>query len=182
MRSRALVTFVRRSAIFGLVAIIGFGAWALQHEPPDPFDRAEEFLAERVEEYLALRLKDDWVALYQMSNPEHRRRVSLSTFLATYGRGLLEVHEIRATSMSIDPVSRHAIVQLWSDVELIPERLPAKFQRGFRVPPKEFLRTEEEHSLQWKWQDGQWFFQIDREIVTGFDSAGNPIQVEPADQ
>ena len=171
------VTRMRRGAILALVAVIGIGAWAVSTEQPDPFERAEEALEQRVEEYLALRRADDWVALYQMTNPEHRRRVSLSTFLSTYGRGLLKVHEIRATSTEIDPISRRAEVGLWSDVELVPDRLPERFRRGFRAPPPEFLRTQDEHSMSWKWIDGQWFFEMDREVVTGIDEDGKPIDV-----
>lgn len=172
------ITRARRGAIVALVAVIGIGAWAISSEPPDPFERAQEELEGRVDEYLALRRADDWVALYQLTDPEHRRRVSLSTFLATYGRGLLEVHDIRATSFDIDPISRRATVGLWSDVELVPERLPEKFQRGFRVPAPEFLRTQDEHSMSWRWTDGQWFFEMDREVVTGVDSSGKPIVIE----
>lgn len=139
--------------------------WAIGTEPPDPFERARQRLDRRVEEYLALRRAKDWAALYLLSDPADRHEVGMAGFLAAYSRDYLDIHEMRATSIEIDPITRRARVGLWFDVELVPERLPERFRQGVRGPPPEFLRTQDEHSMSWTWVDDQWFFEMDDFVV-----------------
>ena len=67
---------LRRSA---LVALLGFLTWrTLDAVSPaaDPFARAEEALAARVDEYVELRKRDDWARLYGMTDPRDSWRAS----------------------------------------------------------------------------------------------------------
>jgi hypothetical protein len=56
--------------------------------------------------------------------------------------------------------------------ELVPAKLPERFKRGFRAPAPEQLRQRGEITVDWVWRDGEWYFRMDREIVSGRTEAG----------
>lgn len=159
---------------FGAVVTVGHSMYESSGERDD-FANAEVKLQERMDEFLALRRAEDWVALYQMTNPKHRAALTLDEYLSVYGRGVIKVHELRADRIELDPVRREAKAFLTMDGELIPSRLPAKYQRGFREEHPEHLRQTTTLEVDWIWIAGQWFYQVDREIVTRSDGSGRSM-------
>lgn len=164
-------------AAFCAVVTLGFSMYQGRGEKDD-FANAEPRLQDRVDEYLALRRVEDWAALYLMTNPDHRARVTLNRFLNTYGRGFVKVHEIRADRVDLDPIRREATILLTTDGEIVPSRLPAKYQRGFNEEHRDQLRRTTTRELDWIWRDGQWFFQMDEDVLARPDEAAADVSFE----
>lgn len=177
----SLLTIIRRGAIVALFATVGIGAWKIQTAPKDPWNDAEDRLAERIDEYVALRTEDDWQNLYELVNPSHRGALDLGEYLRVYGHGVLKLHEIEARGFEIDDITRTAESVIFTKTELIPERLPAKFQRGYRAGPPETNFKESEFLLRWVWRDGEWYYLLETEVLTGRDGQGNKIDTELKD-
>jgi hypothetical protein len=191
-----LVT-IRRAALLTLAVVVAAGfyrsrladatasaagtgpaaAAAATASAPRGFDQAAARLDARVASYLALRRADDWVGLYELTDPAHRARVDRTRFLLMYGQGVLRVVDIEATAATIDSGTRTARVSLSTTAELVAERLPAQFRRGFHEDHPEHLRQEIAHELAWVWRDGEWWFEMDPELLTGHDAAGSAIEL-----
>lgn len=129
--------------------------------------------------YVGLRQSGDWVALYGMASPQHRQAIDVATFLATYGHGVMEVREIDIGTAIIDDESRTARTALAIEAELVPARLPPAFQQGFHEDHTEHLRRHVDHDLTWTWTDGEWYFDMDAELITGHDADGRPLASLP---
>lgn len=179
MTENSMTTILRRTAIGLLLTAIGFGAWHLPRQAqsaPDPFEGAEARLTERVAEYAKLRLADDWIKLYDFVAPDHKRLVPAVNFLKHYGHGVLQVHKCEPKTQEIDPATRIARTTLAVEAQLMPDRLPPTFRRGFREDHPEHLTRKQEQELAWTWIDGEWYFLLDREFLTGRDSSGQELQ------
>jgi hypothetical protein len=180
MNSRKKAALFRRALVliaFGAVVTVGYGMYHGRGEKDD-FANAEAKLQLRMDEYLALRRADDWVALYQMTNPKDRAALTLNEYLSVYAHGVIKLHEVRADRIELDPVRREARAFLTTDGELIPSRLPAKYRRGFREEHPERLRQTTTHELDWVWLNGQWFYQIDRDVVSRADASGRSVSFD----
>jgi hypothetical protein len=171
----ALVTLLRRSAIGVLLGTLGLGAWHLQRDKDD-FSGAEPRLEKRIDQYLELRRKGDWSALYEMTDPRHRLVVDLKRFLNVYDHKALKLHEIRCTSFEIDPEARAADVHLFTSAELDPSQLPEQMRASFHEEHPEHLKQEREHTQRWVWFEGDWHYLMDREIVSGRARDGREVQ------
>ena len=178
---------IRRLALLALAVVVGVGFYRARQDQTAPasaatapargFDQAATRLDARVAEYLALRRADDWVGLYGLTDPAHRARVDRTSFLLMYGQGVLRVLSIDATAATIDPETRTASVSLHTTAELVASRLPAQFRKGFHEEHPEHMRQELDHDLTWVWRDGDWWFQMDPELLTGRDPAGSAIEL-----
>jgi len=179
--STKMISFVRRTALLGLAAAVGFGAWQLSYSEADRFrDTAEDDLRERFAEYVELRQEDAWPALYELVNPGERTQVSLKDFLNIYAQGILTTHDITIGKLDINYDLRVARIQATTEAELVIDNLPPQFRNGFRMPddPEE-LRRVMEHEIIWVWRAGQWFYSLDEEVLTGHAQGDpdNPIQM-----
>jgi hypothetical protein len=167
----------RRSRIAALVvgiaacvALLPWGEWS-----GVPFENvARSRLEQRVARYQELRRKDDWPALYEMTAPGQRRRVDRQSFLGLYGLGVLRIHRIDTKAIEIDTAARTALVAMTTVGELVPEKLPAQF-RKVRVDDPAGLRQVGDIEIAWVWDDGEWYFQMDREVVAGVDGKGRAV-------
>ena len=133
-------------------------------------------LERRVGRYLGLRLADGWPTLYEFTDPVQRQRLGLSRFLDAYGHGVLKVEDIYARSLQVDPVRGVATVELHTDARMLPERLPPEFRRGLRVDDPDSLKQSLDHTQTWVLRDGQWYYRMEDEIVSGRDGEGNPLR------
>jgi hypothetical protein len=133
-------------------------------------------LERRVGHYLDLRLADRWPALYELTDPVQRRSVDLVRFLDAYGHGVLRVEDISARSLRLDPDRGLAIVDLHTEARLVPERLPPEFRRGLDVSDPEALRKSTDHAQHWVLRDGEWYYRLEDEIASGFDSEGQELR------
>jgi hypothetical protein len=164
--------------IVGLLVAIGlcasqlpWGEWG-----GVPFAKvARERLDARLQHYQEFRKADDWVALYEMTDPGHRKLVDRMTFLKMYGSGIVKIHGFDTKSVTIDTEKHTAVVVTMTDGEMIPAKLPAEFRRNLRIDDPKELRRAAELTLNWRWVDDQWYFQMDREILTGRDPNGQEI-------
>lgn len=175
-------TAIRRVLLVLVLAGLGFAGWHYMHAGPvDKFGDSEAMLKQRMDQYLALRLADDWAALYPMADPAHRKEVDLIAFLAFYGQGYLKFNEIRVNATRINAEKRTAEMDLTSEAELMVERLPAKF-RNVREPHPEHTHQSQDHKLYWVWADNDWYFQMDPEVVTGRTVTGEVVTLPQAPQ
>jgi hypothetical protein len=166
---------IRRSAMLALFLVLGLGAWQLARPAPDPLESAEQRLQERMAIYLDLRLKGDFASLYKLADPTDRKSVDLKKYLTVYDHGVMQIHNIKVLSSEVHLQKRRADVLLETDAELLVSKLPAPYRNGFRNEDPSALRTTREYLLQWNWRNGEWFFRIDREIVSGRDQDGNAL-------
>lgn len=176
-----MIAILRRTALLGLAAAVGFGAWQLSYSEADRFRAdAEEDLRERFAEYVELRKQDAWPELYEYVNPGERTQVSLKHFLNIYAQGVLETHDITIKSLVIDYDLRVARMDARTEAELVIDNLPPQFRNGFQAPddPSE-LRRVMDHQIIWVWRAGEWYYSLDEEVLTGHAQGNpdNPIQV-----
>lgn len=169
----------RRAAIFA--AVLALGTAAAWIEGRSAISRANaaadrDALLARAEEYCRLRKSGDWVALYSLADPEDRRQVELPAFLGAFGHGALRIDEIAVTAVRIDDPGDQATVDLEIVMELVPEKLPAQFRHGFSKPEDPAaLRQRAPFAMGWRRFEDQWYFRIDREVVTGRHASGQEI-------
>lgn len=129
----------------------------------------------RVDKYCALRLADDWVALYELADPQQRKTVSRGAFLAAYDHKILTVKSLERKSVTVKLESGVASVQISLSSTMRPENLPAEFRRGFQTSRPQDLERHMDLPIEWVWRDGDWYFMVDHEIVSGRSTDGKKI-------
>ncbi len=168
---------LRRGAILILSAAVGYGLWSGVVSEAEAMEAAEERLTQTLENYRALRLKDDWVSIYDMVDPVHREEVSVQTFLKFFGSGILLVKDIETRSREIDweATVPTAKVALSAELEMVPSKLPAQFRRGLRIDDPEALLQTTDFEMDWVWRENGWYFQLDSQVLAQKDSEGNAL-------
>ncbi len=175
MNSNLIELIGRRVAIVTLLGVVGVGLWRVSSDDADAFGKSESRLSERIDEYIALRMDDDQVAVYGMMDPAQRSIKDLQTYLEFHGRGVLKIIKMEPDNPRIDTVSQTAKVVLDTAVELVPSKLPPPFNDLDEEHP-EHLRREGNEELHWVWRDGEWYVRMDRAFVTGKAPDGREIQ------
>jgi len=175
MLSSETVIWLRRGAIAAAVSALGWAFLDDDERRVDPFAGADGALRQAASEYARLRTQEDWPGLYELVDPMERARVPWATFLPAFSHGALRVDALSVTSQSIDPAARRAKVEFLLDAHLVPERLPATFRQGLRISDTSKLRRQEPLLIDWVWRDGQWYFRLDRELVTGRTATGQSV-------
>jgi len=137
----------------------------------------DEKLTERINEYVQLRIEEDWIKLYGMTDPEHRRLVSIQRYLQLYGSGAIRAIALTETSRSIDAEKGEARVEMTLDGEVRLDRLPAAARSSLRLDDPSATRQSGPCSLDWKLRDGNWWVRLEHEAVTGRSRDGKPINV-----
>lgn len=174
----------RRLTIVALLVAIGVCAALLpwQRWSAVAFDEvADARLRTRAVRYQELRRQGDWQALYEMTAPAHRRRCTLETFLGLYGANLIEVERLETKSVDIDRLARTAEVEMDMVGRLVPERLPPDRRRGFQVTDPASLRKAEPLTVEWVWDEDEWFFLMDPVAVGGKAPDGrDAVALQPA--
>ena len=163
-----------------LLAGIGGLLWMLLDQESHT-EAAQRRFKERVAEYAQLRKDNDWVKLYDMLTPEHRKRKSLADFLQIFGTGVLKVHEMELLEYVMSPNDRVAEASLSVDMELDQSRLP-EIARNVRIPDPSAKRRQEVLKLGWSWKDGDWYWHMDGQVLSGKDSQGDNITVYGPDE
>jgi hypothetical protein len=118
-------------------------------------------LRRRVASQCALRLEEDFAALYQLVAPADRERIDLRGFLEVYGGGVLVVEELLPLEIEVDPSGEFADVLMRTVGRLELERLPERYRQTLRTPDPEALVRELEHRVRWEQVDGEWYFRLD---------------------
>lgn len=162
----------------GLLAAIGYtatllpwGAWG-----GVPFSEvAEARLTERVAEYKRLRASEDWAGLYDLVKPDHRKIVGKAQFLQLFGSGVVRYSSFETKAVAIDEDEHAAQVVMRIDGEMLPDRLPPAYRASLRIDDPAALKQTTDLTLDWSWQDGDWHFHLDRELLTGKDAQGRAI-------
>lgn len=173
-------TVLRRLLLVLVLAGVAFAGWKYMHvEKVDRFTQADALLQQRLKDYVALRLADDWGPLYEMADPTHRKDVNLVTFLAFYGQGYVHFTDIRVNGTRIDEAKRTAVVDLTSEGDLQLDRLPPQF-RNLREEHPEHLHQSKDHQLAWVWANDNWYFQMDPEVVNGKTANGEVVRIPQA--
>jgi len=159
-------TLVRRAAIVLALGAVVFGA--LQYaNGSDPLATADKDLRQRLDKYMELRLAGDWSALYQMTDPKHRRLVDEASYLQAFGHGMAELTKVKALTLELYPSTRTATTVLFTELRLVVENMPAKIKDSLRMPDDpSALGQSGNHSLDWVWRDGEWYFLMDDFLVT----------------
>jgi len=172
-----LTMILRRTAIATLLGALGFGAWKWDGLGHDEWVNAPERLQSRMAEYSDLRLQNDWVSLYEMVAPMHRSRMPLKKYLNYFDHDVIRTLEVAPRSTKIDPITRTALIQVFTRGEFLPENLPEQFRRGFRGAgtPDDYV-NDTEFALSWHWVDDQWYFLLDAEILTGRGAGGGDVR------
>jgi hypothetical protein len=169
-------TLIRRAAIVVLAGIIALAGWDMLRAESDPFAKAEQALEQRVAEYVELRKKNDWMRLYEMTDPRQRRVVPIKEFFTFYDHELLKLHSIEVGGMHVDRAAQRGLVDMIVVATLDVEALPAQLRRGFNEQHPEHLEKRMELELRWTWFGDQWYFLMDDEVVQGRDSLGNVVK------
>lgn len=160
--------------LLGIVACI---AWLSRDLFAETFDGvASSRLAERIAQYESSRESNDWESVYELVDPKHRKIVDKDRFLNIFGSGVLHTREVETVSSDIDSENRTAKVVMKTDGELVVERLPPRYRRSLKVTDPAQLRRQSDLELTWVWRDGNWYFQLDRNILTGRNSEGREIR------
>lgn len=178
-----MIALARWTAIVGLVAAGAYGihlhratddsAASAVATQPITFDReaAEQQLRERFDVYVELRKQDDWGELYRLVDPVERELVDLRKFLSFYGSGYIKTHGIWIEDIAFDWDAGTAAVQAVSHAELQVEKLPPQYQ-GMKLETENDTHVEAPHEVTWVRRGGEWYFQLDRQIVAGQQADG----------
>ena len=158
----------------GIVTTAWFTPWRRLFES-GPAKPDASRLDSRVETYCALRLADDWVALYELTDPRQRKALSRGAFLAAYDHKILTVKSLERKAVTLKLESGMASVQLGLSSTVRPENLPAEFRRGFQASRPQDLERRMDLPIEWVWRDGDWYFMVDHEIVSGRSTDGKKI-------
>lgn len=153
---------------------IGVLLWVLLSEE-NHGEKAKARLFERVDQYIALRLQDDWPKLYDMLHPDHRRKKPIAEFLQIYGTGVLKVHQMDLLGQQVFS-NRSALTKLSADLELVKAKLPS-VARNLQVPTADAMREQQIFELAWRWVDGEWYWMLGNKELSGLDDQGKPIQI-----
>lgn len=139
-------------------------------------DQEERALRERFELYRKLRLQDDVVALYDLTDPEQRTRIDLRSFLSYYGHGMVRFDGIQLDSIEIDWERGEAIVTATTSAELLVDKLPRNYKLSMKQGADD-TRIEAPNAYSWvRRGDGQWYFRMDQQIVNGQTADGRGVQ------
>ncbi len=179
MASKGLLFHI--PAIGLLIAALVYGVTLHGSRPasgPVELDReeAEEDLRERFEEFAEVRSTEDWQAMYELVDPVEREKVDLGSFLNFYGRGVLRAHSTELVEIEFGEGNRSAMVKVATDGELVIEKLPPQYRSNLRVDDPAQLRGVQQHTIPWVWRQGEWYYRLDPEIVTGRDPTGKPVE------
>ncbi len=134
----------------------------------------KEALKTRFAEYAALRMQDDWNALYDMTLPRHREQVDRTKFLSFYGRGVLIPRKIELIDVAYTERLNIGATKFFSRVEMVLDKLPPAHRKGLQVNSPDDLIKEGEQELGWMRVGGQWYFEMAPEVVSG-QSGGRAI-------
>jgi hypothetical protein len=165
----------RGAAALALVAAIGFGVVDAARPRATPEEMRRRALEERVARYVELRRSEDWKALYAMVDPEQRRKISERKFLAIHGGSVVRFHSVDARVVEVEPGAVRATAMLATDTELLVDELPEPYASKIRVDDPAQLRGRAEHPFRWVWRDGDWHWQLEKEIAAGRDVKGRSI-------
>lgn len=170
-----------KRGIIALFLLVGIAACVLTLFRDQIFASGFDGLAEtqletRVSLYVSSRESDDWTVLYDMVDPEQRKVVDKIHFLQVFASGVLRINEIATVSSDIDAASQTAKTKMKTIGELVVERLPRKYRKSLQVADKSKLRRESDLDLDWVWRDGEWYYLLEREFVTGRDKEGNELR------
>jgi hypothetical protein len=163
-------TTVNLAAVLAVLAVLA--VW----RPWAPGVPTEARLRARFAEYAAARRAASWRSLYEIANPDHRGHVGYEKFLEFYGQDFTRVHDIALRSVQVDAGAGKATTDMEVELELVPERIPARFQRNLSVADPNSMRTRSNHAMQWTWRGGDWYFDMERVVLTGRDPQGRPAE------
>lgn len=136
----------------------------------------ERALRERFELYRKLRLQDDFVAMYDLSDPEQRATIDLRTYLSYYGHGMVRFHELRLDSLEFDWPHGEATVTATTNAELLVDKLPSSYRVSMKNGEDD-TRIEAPNSFAWvRRGDGQWYLRMDQQIVSGRTADGRGVR------
>lgn len=159
-------TLFRRGLLLLLIAAVAFGAMQFIRADKDNPDDRESKLEARLAQYCELRLKDDWVNLYEMLHPTHQQIMPLNRYLQFFGHGAMKTVALRPVHWQVREDQQTALVQLDYVGELVIAKLPPS-ARNLRLSDPDELKKEDTFEMGWVWHEGDWYFQLDRELVTG---------------
>jgi hypothetical protein len=163
----------RSATPFLLVAAIAAGLLAAWR-PWSTAAPTKERLHARMDSYTELRRASDWKALFALVDPIQQERVGLDTFLRFCGQEMTRLIGIDVKDTKLDADRGTASIDLEVEHELVPEKLPAQFRRNLKVEDKSTLRQRSPYTLEWVWRDGEWYYSLDRVMLTGRDKEGRP--------
>ncbi|MBL8727869.1 MAG: hypothetical protein JNM25_05530 [Planctomycetes bacterium] len=153
--------------ISACLALLPWGTW---------FGKSfDEKLTDRVAEYVRLRIQDDWVGIYAMTDAKDRRVVPIQRFLTLYGSGAIRTVSLTETARQIDAAAGTAQVDMTLDGELQIDKLPPQARATLRLQDPTATRQSGPASFQWVLRDGEWWLRMDREALTGRTADGKPI-------
>lgn len=150
--------------------------WLFGETPVDFEKDGERLLRQEIARYEELRRADDWEALYEMTDPWERNRVKLGYYLKMHPKGIMKVISLDLKDLAIDARNKKARVRYELTAEIRPDGLPPEYRRNLRVEKKEDLRQVQPFEQFWVFRDNHWYFQMEKELVTGFSSQGKPIR------
>lgn len=175
--SARTVLCLRRGAIAVLICALAFTGWELAHGRRSSASPTAESLDARLQTYVDLRLAGNWLALYGMVAPQQRETVPELKFLAAYGTGVLTLHSLTVKSREIDAAAGTAMATMSLDAEMKAERLPEPYRSSLQIDDPAQLRKSHEVVIAWVWTDGEWYFELDPELLTGRDRRGRKINL-----
>lgn len=142
---------------------------------------AEARLKERTDQYMRLRMDDNWNEIYKMTDPDERKKVNRSEFLGFYGTGVLRTEHAEVRGVDFDPKRPEATTTIFMRNRLVPENLPPQARKMRVTDPSELLQ-ETDLSLDWIWKtghesrpEGEWFLRMEREVLRGRDAYGQNV-------
>ncbi len=162
----------RSATTFLLVAAIAAGSLLAAWRPWSKPVPTEERLRARLDSYTELRRASDWKTLFTLVDPIEQARVGQDSFLRFFGQEMTRLVAIEVKEAHMDADRGTAAIDVEIEHELIPERLPANYRRGLKVEDKSTLRQRSPYTLEWVWRDGDWYFSLDRVVLTGRDKEG----------
>ncbi len=162
----------RSATTFLLVAAIAAGSLLAAWRPWSKPAPTEERLRARLDSYTELRRTSDWKTLFTLVDPIEQERVGQDSFFRFYGQEMTRLIglQVKETHMNADRGT--ASIDLEVEHELVPEKLPAQYRRNLKVEDKSTLRQRSPYTLEWVWRDGDWYFSLDRVMLTGRDKEG----------
>lgn len=171
---------IRRTLILALTCAVGYGAWSewLAPTPQDTFvAKGEDLLRERGARWQELRKADDWLNIYQeLVDPSQKPLMGVSEFLKFYDTKALTVLslELMEDKLEIDPKQRKARIVFFQRARLNVKALEAVGVTLDEEHP-EHLEREAEVATDWIWRDGEWFYEIEKDLIRGRTDDGRTI-------
>lgn len=152
----------------------GFGS--VPESAPIDEKAAEAGLRERFELYRKLRMQDDVVAMYDLSDPDQRAKIDLRTYLSYYGHGMVRFDDLQLEDIRFDWNKREATMIVKTSAELLVEKLPRSYRLSARTGADD-MRSEATAPMLWvRHGDGQWYFRMDAQVAAGQTGDGRGIQ------